>query len=74
MTETTKIFEFQFFDGRTLLSIGAFRNSSLWIESDFFKNPVLLKPKALELTKSWEFTLQSNDSSESSFFEIVQEK
>ena len=74
MSETRTIFEVQFFDGRDLLSVGVFQNSSIWIKSDFFKKPVTLNSKALKLTDAWEFRLRSNDSSESSVFEIVQEK
>ena len=58
--EETKILECNFFDGSTLLSFGVFKNGSLWIDSDYFENRIILKSN---LRKSSEFAFHSNSSS-----------
>ena len=48
--EETKIFECNFFDGSTLLSFGAFKNSSLWINSDYFDKNIILQSNSKKLS------------------------
>ena len=50
ISEETKILKCTFFDGSTLLSFGAYKNSSLWISSDFFDRRIILQSSTKRLS------------------------
>ena len=49
--EETRILECNLFDGTTLVSFGTYKNGSLWIDSDYIENRVLLKEKLHKLSQ-----------------------
>ena len=69
ISKEMKIFEWAFFDEKTLLTLGRFKNGSLWVDSDYFKKRVSLRLKASELTEiGFHFKM------ESSFVDVYEEK
>ena len=62
--EETKILEWKFFDDSTLVSFGAFENSSLWVDSDYFERRIHLKANSKELSElGFNFTSSFTESS-----------
>ena len=68
----TKILECQFFYGKTLFSLGTYANGSIWVDSDYFIQRLILKSNVSNL-ESFGFHLNSKNSSSSSFLKILEE-
>ena len=71
LKETNSI-KSQFFDGRTLFSLGIFENSSLWMSSDFFKGRSLLHSTASDLTELGIY-FKANNQLNSSVIQVVED-
>ena len=67
--EELKILKWNFFDGTTLLSFGAYKNTSYWIDSDYFEKRILLKSKTTQLSE-----LVFHFDSMESLFEVFEEQ
>ena len=65
--------KFEFFDGTTILEIGIINNGSIWMDSDYFDERFTLNSTVSELT-DLAFSLSSNNSVESAFVEVFEEK
>ena len=67
-----KVFGLKFFDETNLFCLGTYQNGSIWMDSDYFSEHLILNSRDFELKKIG-FYFNSHNSS-GSFIEIIEER